>query len=140
MKKPLIILGIIFTIIILPVLFFRFGRFHLSEEGWRIYRKPKLNDYYAGFVINESGQPVVGASVKEHKNIGAPETVTDETGYFKLPRDKAIICSLIIEKEGFKTTTVLTHWIEWYDDKDYRPVYYSYLTSDTTKIVLQEQK
>jgi len=78
--------------------------------------------------------------VKEYKNIGVPETVTDEKGFFKLHRDKSIICSLTIEKEGYEKTTILTYWIKWYDDKDYRPIYSFYLTSDTTKIVLQKNK
>jgi len=89
------------------------------------------NDHYAGYVVDEAGQPLQGAMVREYSSDGR-NIVTDNKGFFKLEREKGIICNLIFEKKGYKSDTVLTFRIIDNDNTEYC----STLTSDTTKIIL----
>lgn len=101
--------------------------------------KEQPSDYYAGFVVDETGKPIENVLVKETS--GSLETKTGKNGFFKLLKDKSITCHLKLEKEGYKSDTistfdVITNPNNW---EDAEIVYSSILKSDTTKIVLHIQ-
>ena len=94
-----------------------------------------VQNYYAGFVVDESGQPIPDVIVRENMIGGdSRQTFTDENGYFKLKRDPSIICNLIFEKYEYKSDTILI----FRDMGDDIVEYHSILTSDTSKIVLRK--
>lgn len=99
----------------------------------------KIHHYYAGYVVDESGQPLSGVLVREKSGFRPRQTTTDESGYFKLMREKGIICQLIFEKKAYETKCELIFWTTGNEDGlfDNTARYSSILLSDTTRIVLQ---
>ena len=90
--------------------------------------------------MDETGHPVAGALVKENTETDALETSTSENGFFKLTRNEGIVCNLRIEKDGYETQTISTFGFRGNDVEEMEIEYYSFLTSDTKKIVLQMKK
>ena len=91
-----------------------------------------VNGHYAGYITDESGLYLPEVLVREYRSDGR-SIVTDSKGFFKLERERGIICNLIFEKEGYRSDTILT--FRMIDDDNTE--YCSTLTSDTTKIILQ---
>lgn len=89
-------------------LFFVLGLLALIAICYIPTRPWKL-PYYQGYVMDIEGYPVTGATVKEDLEI-YHETVTDSSGYFRLRRDKDVLCRLIVRKEGFLPDTCETLW------------------------------
>ncbi len=105
-----------------------------------VWCAPKENDHYAGYVVDESGKPLSDVLIEE--NTSNPlKTKTDAKGFFTLKRAEGEVCNLNIKKEGFASQTVTTFNINYEPTgTDGEIVNSSFLTSDTTKIVLKRIK
>ena len=72
-----------------------------------IPNRPWKLPYYQGYVTDLEGNPITGALVRENLEI-YHETITDSTGYFRLKRNKDVLCPLVVSKEGYLTDTCET--------------------------------
>ncbi|MEZ4859017.1 MAG: carboxypeptidase-like regulatory domain-containing protein [Flavobacteriaceae bacterium] len=69
-----------------------------------------VNDYYFGRVTDENNNPLENVIVLEEGFEN--QTKTDENGYFKLNCTPDWLSSLIFSKQGFKTDTIPTVYIQ----------------------------
>lgn len=69
----------------------------------------KLRDHYSGFVVDDTGAPIAGVSVREDRDEGHSHT-TDSAGFFKIERPGKSVSDLIFSKNGYRTDTVDMVW------------------------------
>lgn len=99
--------------------------------------RPWKLPYYQGYVTDMEGNPIAGATVKEDLEI-YHETVTDSTGYFRLKRNKDVLCRLIARKDSFLPDTCETQGFHFERGPEYYYLKYPdriTLRKDTASII-----
>lgn len=93
----------------------------------------KLQDHYAGFVVDEAGEPISGVLIRENLPAGNNDT-TNSVGYFEIKRTDNILPDLIFSKKGYRTDTVQMVWL-MHGEKE---MYSDLITKDSSKWVMRE--
>ncbi len=85
-------------------------------------RSIHIHDYYAGFVVDQLGNPVDSVMVKEDWGERSNITYSDKKGYFRMNRLENCLPDLIFSKEGYQSDTVRMAWIQHGEVAMYSPL------------------
>lgn len=97
-------------------------------------RGTHVNNYYSGFVIDDSGNPVDSVLIKEDVSEEyANKTLTGRNGYFRMDRAEMRLCNLIFMKEGYQSDTV--RMVRLQHNKE---IYSPLLTRDSSKVIIRK--
>ncbi len=96
--------------------------------------KPRINDYYSGFVVDELGRPIENVLVKQDiQDEYSSKIYTNKRGYFKLKAEYSGLSDLIFSKEGYLSDTIEMVWTQHGETIEYSPL----ITEDSSRVVLQ---
>ncbi len=82
----------------------------------------KSFDYYHGVVIDYNSNSLPGVMVKT-EYLKTKPSLTNESGYFKLPKSPNTITSLIFSKDGYVTDTIKSVYSHGGEKLDYRFIF-----------------
>lgn len=98
-------------------------------------RGTHVNNYYSGFVVDESGNPVDSVLIKEDVSEEyANKTLAGKNGYFKMDRAEMRLCNLIFLKEGYQSDTIRMVWLQHGEKEMYSPL----LTEDSSQVIIRK--